>query len=131
MANPVLAAEILGALKALCVGLAIDDFGTGYSSLSYLRRFPFDVLKIDRAFVVDMESGTESREIIRAVVGLADILGMDVVAEGAETAEQVAMLASLGYRHIQGYYFGKPKPADEATEHLRGRETRALAEATT
>ena len=111
--------------------MAIDDFGTGYSSLSYLRRFPFDVLKIDRAFIVDMETGTESREIIRAVVGLADILDMDVVAEGAETAEQVAILASLGCRHIQGYYFGKPTPADAATVLLRGRETRALAEATT
>ena len=131
MMNPVLAAETLGELKALGVGLAIDDFGTGYSSLSYLRRFPFDVLKIDRAFIVDMETGTESREIIRAVVGLADILDMDVVAEGAETAEQVAILASLGCRHIQGYYFGKPTPADAATVLLRGRETRALAEATT
>jgi diguanylate cyclase (GGDEF)-like protein len=128
MANPTLAADILGELKALGVGLAIDDFGTGYSSLSYLRRFPFDVLKIDRAFVVDMATGTESREIIRTVVNLAEILNMDVVAEGAETAEQVAMLESLGCHQIQGYYFGKPCPADEASTFLDGAGKGAMTE---
>jgi diguanylate cyclase (GGDEF)-like protein/PAS domain S-box-containing protein len=93
-------------LRALHVQLHIDDFGTGYSSLSYLHRFPIDSLKVDRSFVSRISE--DSSEIVCAIVGLAHTLGMDVVAEGVETAEQAAQLRSLGCEYAQGYYFSRP-----------------------
>ena len=102
------AARILAELKALGVRLCMDDFGTGYSSLSYLRRFSLDVLKIDRSFVSDMVSNTESREIVKTILRLGRNLGIEVVAEGVETAEQVSLLQSLGCEYAQGYYFSEP-----------------------
>ncbi|MGN6360977.1 MAG: putative bifunctional diguanylate cyclase/phosphodiesterase, partial [Thermomicrobiales bacterium] len=98
-------------LKALGVALAIDDFGTGYSSLSYLKRFPVDTLKIDRAFVTGLGCETEDDAIARTIIGLADILGLTVTAEGVETSAQRARLAALNCGHAQGYYFGRPAPA--------------------
>jgi EAL domain-containing protein (putative c-di-GMP-specific phosphodiesterase class I) len=102
------AARILAELKALGVRLCMDDFGTGYSSLSYLRRFSLDVLKVDRSFVSDMVSNTESREIVKTILRLGRNLGIEVVAEGVETAEQVSSLQSLGCEYAQGYYFSEP-----------------------
>lgn len=102
------AARILADLKALGVRLCMDDFGTGYSSLSYLRRFSLDVLKIDRSFVSDMVTNTESREIVKTILRLGRNLGIEVVAEGVETAEQVSSLQSLGCEYAQGYYFSEP-----------------------
>lgn len=102
------AARIFGELKALGVRLCMDDFGTGYSSLSYLRRFSLDVLKIDRSFVSDMVSNTESREIVKTILRLGSNLGIEVIAEGVETAEQVSLLQSLGCEYAQGYFFSEP-----------------------
>ncbi len=101
-------ARILAELKALGVRLCMDDFGTGYSSLSYLRRFSLDVLKIDGSFVSDIVSNTESREIVKTILRLARNLGIEVVAEGVETAEQVSLLQSLGCEYAQGYFFSEP-----------------------
>jgi predicted signal transduction protein with EAL and GGDEF domain len=100
--------RILSKLKVLGVRLCIDDFGTGYSSLSYLRRFALDILKIDRSFVSEMLNNSESQEIVKTILNLGKNLGMEVVAEGVETAEQVSLLRSLGCEFAQGYFFSKP-----------------------
>jgi predicted signal transduction protein with EAL and GGDEF domain len=102
------AARILGELKTLGVRLSMDDFGTGYSSLSHLRRFPLDTLKIDRSFVSEMENSSESRAIVQMIMSLGSSLGMEMVAEGVETAEQASLLESLGCEYAQGYFFSKP-----------------------
>ncbi|HLY82010.1 MAG TPA: GGDEF domain-containing protein [Acidimicrobiales bacterium] len=104
---------VLRELKSLGVGLALDDFGTGYSSLNYLKRFPIDIVKIDQAFVADLERDHASHAIVFAVIELAHMLGMKVVAEGVETAEQHKELASLGCDSCQGYYFARPMSADD------------------
>jgi diguanylate cyclase (GGDEF)-like protein/PAS domain S-box-containing protein len=108
MENIEAATEMLKELRALGVQLSIDDFGTGYSSLSYLHRFPIDTLKIDRSFVTQMSENNENAEIVRTIVMLAQNLGMDVVAEGVETNEQLALLRKLGCENGQGYFFSRP-----------------------
>jgi predicted signal transduction protein with EAL and GGDEF domain len=100
--------RILSELRTLGVRLCIDDFGTGYSSLSYLRRFALDVLKIDRSFISEMLANSESREIVKTILSLGNNLGMDVVAEGVETPEQMSLLKSLGCDFAQGYFFSRP-----------------------
>ncbi|MCC2602954.1 EAL domain-containing protein [Sphingopyxis sp. FBM22] len=103
------AVQILDQLLAIGVRLSLDDFGTGYSSFGYLRKARFSAVKVDRSFVSSAAKGSvESIAIIRAVVALADGLGMTTIAEGAETAEEVATVRDLGCRHVQGYYFGRP-----------------------
>ena len=109
--EPVL--RVLRDLKKLGIQIAMDDFGTGYSSLGYLRQFPFDKIKVDRFFVTDLGTGTESVAIVRAVVGLATGLGMTTLAEGVETAEQLDSLMAQGCAQAQGYYFSRPRPATE------------------
>jgi diguanylate cyclase len=106
-------------LRRVGVRLAIDDFGTGYSSLDYLRSFRVARLKIDRSFVGGVTTGSDDATIVRAVIGLARALGIEVVAEGVETAAQRAFLISAGCRFAQGYYFGKPMPALAATALLQ------------
>jgi diguanylate cyclase (GGDEF)-like protein len=106
------AVAILRQLKGLGVGLAIDDFGTGYSSLAYLQRLPVDRLKVDRRFVAGLGRDAGDDAIVEAVVGLAHTLGLGVVAEGVETAEQAARLRELGCRLGQGFYFGRPQSAE-------------------
>ena len=101
---------ILHQLHNLGVRISMDDFGTGYSSLSYLRRFPFDKIKIDQSFVRDLARENGSIEIVRAVVGLGRALGMSVLAEGVETAEQLGLLQAEGCDELQGYLFSKPRP---------------------
>ncbi|MGB8509646.1 MAG: EAL domain-containing protein [Pyrinomonadaceae bacterium] len=108
MENIETATQMLRELRDLGVTLSIDDFGTGYSSLSYLHRFPIDTLKIDRSFVTRMTENNENVEIVRTIVVLAQNLGMDVVAEGVETNDQLALLRKLGCENGQGYFFSKP-----------------------
>ena len=105
--------EILGRLHHLGVSLHMDDFGTGYSSLSHLHRFPFDVLKIDRSFVQRMVAGAQPLQIVQTILELARVMGMEVVAEGIETEEQLRLLKEMGCRYGQGYYFSPPRPATE------------------
>ena len=111
---------ILQRLKGLGVKLVVDDFGTGYSSLAYLRRFPVDVLKIDRSFVDGLGKDLEDSAVAAAIVSLADTLGLAVVAEGVETTLQRDCLVALGCSRAQGYLFARPAPAADA-EALLGR----------
>jgi len=104
---------VLTALKDLGVLLAIDDFGTGYSSLSYLQHFPLDLLKVDRSFVAELGISDEADQIVAAVVKLAHALGLQVVAEGVETSEQLELLRSFECDLAQGFLFSQPLPADE------------------
>jgi EAL domain-containing protein (putative c-di-GMP-specific phosphodiesterase class I) len=119
MAEPEAATAMLVGLRELGVGLPLDDFGTGYSSLAYLHRFPITSLKIDRSFVNRVASGGEDEVIVRTIVSLAHNLGMDVIAEGVETAEQLERLTALGCEFGQGFYFSKPVPAEEASQLLQ------------
>ena len=106
------ALSVLRRLKALGVRIALDDFGTGYSSLSYLHAFPFDKIKIDRAFVGDLETNQHSVAIVRAVIDLAQSLGIPVLAEGVETAAQHLLLLRKGCDQVQGYLTGRPHPIE-------------------
>jgi EAL domain-containing protein (putative c-di-GMP-specific phosphodiesterase class I) len=109
----------LRALRELGVRLVLDDFGTGYSSLSYLRRLPLDTIKIDRSFVDRLDCDDANLPIVQAVIGLAHGLGIEVVAEGIETAGQLARLRELVCDRGQGYYYARPMPAGELTSMLR------------
>jgi diguanylate cyclase (GGDEF)-like protein len=115
-----MAIDILEQLKALDIKLGIDDFGTGYSSLSYLNRFPTNTLKVDKSFVGKMEAIANGTNIaiVKTIITLAHVLGMDVIAEGIETVEQLNKLKTLGCEHGQGYFFAKPLPVDQATALL-------------
>jgi diguanylate cyclase (GGDEF)-like protein len=108
-----LAARALGELREMGVRVSIDDFGTGYSSLSYLKRLPIDCLKIDRSFIRDLTVSDEAATLSAAIVGLAQSLRLDVVAEGVETAEQLTMLEQLGCYGMQGFLFSRPVSADD------------------
>jgi EAL domain-containing protein (putative c-di-GMP-specific phosphodiesterase class I) len=107
---------LLRRLKALGVRISMDDFGSGYSSLSYLQAFPFDKIKIDRAFVINVGRNPQSAAIIRAVIGLGHGLEMSIVAEGVETQEQLGFLADEGCDAVQGYFIGKPLPIGHYAE---------------
>ncbi|GAC1463106.1 MAG: hypothetical protein NVSMB9_00160 [Isosphaeraceae bacterium] len=109
-----MAPVMLAGLKELGVRLAMDDFGKGYSSLSYLHQFPFDTLKVDRSFVARIGAGGGNSEIVRTIVALAHGLGMDLVAEGVETADQLALLRELRCQFGQGYFFSRPLTAQAA-----------------
>jgi EAL domain-containing protein (putative c-di-GMP-specific phosphodiesterase class I) len=104
---------ILHQLRGLGVQFAMDDFGTGYSSLSYLRSFPFDKIKIDQSFVQEISSRTDCLTIVQSIASLGAGLDMSTVAEGVETEEQYLQLRSAGFTEVQGYFFGRPKPAQE------------------
>ena len=120
MADPSAAIEMLQQIKSLGIRLAIDDFGTGYSSLSYLHRFPLDTLKIDRSFISGMGDDGEGMEIARTILPMANNLRLDVVAEGVETLQQVALLKKLQCKYGQGYYFSKPLSAEGTAALLAG-----------
>ena len=121
MEDPDHAADALNKLKALGVLIAIDDFGTGYSSLSYLHQFPLDTLKIDRAFVINMDKSKSSNRIVRSIAQLALSLEMDIVAEGIEEQTQMDYLRDLGCQYGQGYFMAKPMPAGEIIELIESR----------
>ncbi len=118
VANPELASKALHELKETGAKLAIDDFGTGYSSFNYLLRFPFDTLKVDRAFVSAMLRNKKSNEIIKTLVNLSHDLGMDVVAEGIETDREAALLEQYNAEYGQGYYFSRAVPEEELIKLL-------------
>jgi EAL domain-containing protein (putative c-di-GMP-specific phosphodiesterase class I) len=109
--DPQQAQARLEALRALGLRIALDDFGTGYSSLSYLQKFPFDRLKIDRAFVASLGSSGNTGAIIQSIVTLGHALGMKVLGEGVETGEQRVLLRLAGCHELQGYLLAEPAPA--------------------
>ncbi len=119
--DPIRATKVLEALKAFDTRVAMDDFGTGYTSLSYLQRLPIDMLKIDRSFVTGMLADRDSVAIIRAVLSLADALGMATTAEGVESEELAKALTELGCSHGQGFFFAKPLAAQAALAYWLAR----------
>jgi diguanylate cyclase (GGDEF)-like protein len=122
------ARQLVDRIRALGVRLSVDDFGTGYSSLSYLTDFRFDTIKIDRAFVHGLPEENEGRAVIQAILGIAQSLECDVVAEGVETEAQAATLSQMGCRHMQGFLFARPlSPAAIERELDRGRAEAAAA----
>ncbi|MBM3529575.1 MAG: EAL domain-containing protein [Alphaproteobacteria bacterium] len=121
MENPEHAAQLLTRIRELGAGLALDDFGTGHSSLSYLQRFPFDTIKIDQSFVRTNNKGTRP-VLLRSIISLAHDLGMDVVAEGAETDSDAVELYQLGCEYAQGYVFGEPMTPEAARKLLQNEQ---------
>jgi len=118
MQNPDMAISTLQALKEKGVSISLDDFGTGYSSLAYLKRFPLDAVKVDRSFVQDIAADSDDASITRAVITMAHHLKLKVVAEGVETAEQLALLITHQCDIIQGYFFSRPLPPSAMTDLL-------------
>jgi EAL domain-containing protein (putative c-di-GMP-specific phosphodiesterase class I) len=121
MDNPERCIEVLRSLRALGVRLSIDDFGTGYSSLTYVKGLPVHELKIDKSFVDTIDRDEADRAVVRAVVELSHSLGLATVAEGVEEPEQALVLEGLGLQQVQGYFYARPMPAEQATEWLRTR----------
>jgi len=121
MSNPERATAILRELRAVGVHLAIDDFGTGYSSLGYLKSFPVHTLKIDRSFIKDVPADPDDVAITHAIIAMGHSLRLDVVAEGVETAEQLAFLREHGCDYMQGFLVGKPMPSEELSRLLAER----------
>ncbi len=119
MHDPAGAADTMQRLRALGIGLCLDDFGTGYSSLNYLRRFPVDTLKIDRAFIIDVASDASAAAVATSVVAIAHSLGIEAVAEGVETREQLEFLVGCNCDLLQGYLFCRPLPAGEFAAVVR------------
>jgi EAL domain-containing protein (putative c-di-GMP-specific phosphodiesterase class I) len=111
--------EILNTLKKIGVRLSVDDFGTGYSSLSYLKRFPIDMLKIDKSFVNDITTDPSDKAIVAAITVMAQQLKLEVIAEGVESLSQLEFLRELHCQYVQGYYFSKPLPPDEVLLFLQ------------
>ncbi len=107
------AVQVLSALRERHIGISVDDFGTGYSSLGYLQRFPVDEIKIDRSFVIDVDSKAGNQALVSAIVGLGRALGLSVVAEGVETDAQAARLRQLGCDVLQGFLYARPMPVEQ------------------
>ncbi len=112
------ALTFLREFRDMGINLSLDDFGTGYSSVSYLKRFPVNILKIDRSFVVDIGKDTESRGLVEAIIAMAHSQNMKVIAEGAETEEQVEFLRSRQCDEVQGFYFSHPLPPEEFAAYI-------------
>jgi EAL domain-containing protein (putative c-di-GMP-specific phosphodiesterase class I) len=118
--DPARAMLTLRQLKALGVRIAMDDFGTGYSSLSNLRSFPFDKIKIDRSFIKDVHTNDQTAAIVRSVLGLGKGLGLPVLAEGVETADELGFLRAESCHEAQGYLMGRPGPIEQFSIHTHG-----------
>jgi EAL domain-containing protein (putative c-di-GMP-specific phosphodiesterase class I) len=118
--------SVLTALKRLGVTLALDDFGTGYSSLGYLTQLPFDTIKIDRIFVDGIANSESARKLLEGIIALGRGLGMTIVAEGAETADEVAILGQFRCDLVQGYIFARPAAADDALRSAWALEGRGI-----
>jgi EAL domain-containing protein (putative c-di-GMP-specific phosphodiesterase class I) len=116
-------AEELSSLRAFGLKLSLDDFGTGYSSLSYLKRFKFDVLKIDRSFVAGLPNDPDDVSLVKAILAMARGLDLEVVAEGVENQEQLGFLKGQGCGLAQGYLLAKPMSNDAYSEFLKNRQT--------
>jgi len=114
--------QALTAMNRIGLTLAMDDFGTGYSSLSYLRRYPFDILKIDRSFIDDITLGKADRELVNATIAMAHGLGLKVVAEGVETSDQLECLRQQGCDYAQGYHFSRPVPGEQVLALMEGEQ---------
>jgi EAL domain-containing protein (putative c-di-GMP-specific phosphodiesterase class I) len=125
--DPATAQRVLTELSELGVKIALDDFGTGYSSLSYLQRFPMSVIKVDRSFISCIDSDTDDRMLVKAIVGMAETLGIELVAEGVETEAQLNTLRALGVTSVQGYLLGRPAPAQDVAIVLERRTQDAMA----
>ena len=110
---------MLKALKNMGVRISMDDFGTGYSSLSYLKRFPIDIVKIDKSFVRDINDDEDDAAIIRVIIALARSLRLTTVAEGVETLEQLGFLRREQCDRFQGYYFSRPVEADQLSQRIK------------
>ena len=108
------ALDCLNELKKMGIKIAIDDFGTGYSSLSYLNSLPADILKIDKSFIDVMNSSESSQEYVEAIISLAHVLKYEVIAEGVEEQDQLDTLKNIGCDYIQGFFWGRPLPKEEA-----------------
>jgi EAL domain-containing protein (putative c-di-GMP-specific phosphodiesterase class I) len=119
MQNGELTIFILNRLRSIGLRIAVDDFGTGYSSLSYLKRFPVDVLKIDRSFVKDIPEDSDDSAITKAIIAMGHSLGLKVVAEGVETEQQLQFLLRNGCDEMQGYLFSRPATDDTIERFLR------------
>jgi EAL domain-containing protein (putative c-di-GMP-specific phosphodiesterase class I) len=113
------ARDVLQELRGLGVRIAIDDFGTGYSSLAQLQQLPADEIKIDKSFVMDMETNSNNAAIVRSTIGLGRNLSLDVTAEGVETSATLQSLVDLGCDYVQGYHLGRPTPAATCEREIR------------
>jgi EAL domain-containing protein (putative c-di-GMP-specific phosphodiesterase class I) len=122
MSNPKVLGEKLIALKRLGIEVAIDDFGTGYSSLSYLKTFPIDKLKIDQSFVRGIEVDEQDRAIVKAIIAMADALGIKTIAEGIEETAQALLLKEYGCQQAQGYMYARPLSEEKFVEFLKYNE---------
>ena len=127
LGDPESVVATLHRLREAGVEAALDDFGTGYSSLGNLRSFAFDKIKIDRSFVMDLESGLDSAAIVRAVIGLGNSLGIATCAEGVETKDQLQFLRDEGCAEVQGYYHSKPRPKEDIEKMLAERSQQRMA----
>jgi EAL domain-containing protein (putative c-di-GMP-specific phosphodiesterase class I) len=121
MADPRRSTDVLEHLRSSGIAIAVDDFGTGHSSLDYLKRLPIAEIKIDKSFVLGMESDDRDVAIVRSVVDLASHLGLDVVAEGVENEAAEQTLRDMGCALVQGYHYSRPLPADAVTDWLAAR----------
>ena len=118
MFSPQKAIDTMLQIRAMGIHLSLDDFGTGYSSLAYLKKFPLNTLKIDKAFVDDIETSEQGRNMVATIVTIAHNLGLEVVAEGVETNQQLNFLSGLDCEQLQGYLYSKPLPENDFKSYL-------------
>ena len=119
MEEPGAAKEVLEKCRAHGIKVSIDDFGTGYSSLGYLHNFPINTLKIDQSFIRSMTSEPSSLILVKSIIGLAQNLGMKIIAEGIETEQEASIIRDLGCEECQGFWFARPMPLEDAIKFVQ------------